>query len=249
MTRRVPIVLSGRTGRNEIGHLHKLYRQSERANKAAILEMIERRARGRLLDCGCGDGTFTVQVACHARVSEAYGTEYVDQRIKEAFDRGVIVTKAEPSDPLPYKSRFFDIVHASPVIEHLLDADLFLGEIKRVLRGDGYAILSVNNLATWQSLFCPPPQRQSTLSPPRDETTAGGATGPPQPMNHPLEGNDHPRVLDFQELPELWHYHGFRVERLTFARYYPLILRPPGLAAKPDTLHAAFLTARLRPRH
>ena len=135
--------MAGHIARKETAYLYRVCRQNERASKRAILDVIEPCAHGRLLDCGCGDGEFTVQVACRARVSEAYGIECVSHRIREANDRGIIVTKGDLDDPLPYKSRFFNIVHADQIIEDLRNIDLFLKEIKRVLRPDGYAVLSL----------------------------------------------------------------------------------------------------------
>jgi len=234
--------LTSHIERKEIAYLHRVYRQSERANKGAILDVIERRAHGRLLDCGCGDGEFTVQVACRARVSEAYGIERVDHRIKEATDRGIIVTKGDLNDPLPYKSRFFNIVHADQIIEHLHNIDLFLKEIKRVLRPDGYAILSINNLASWHSRFSLALRMEAG---PSHVPNDAMAFDPLQAMCHPSQSDSRLLVFSFQGLAELCHYHGFWVERLTFAGYYPLL---PHLMSNLDTVHAAFLIAKLRPR-
>ncbi len=231
-----------------MAYLHRVYRQNERTNKKAILDVIEPRAHGRLLDCGCGDGEFTVQVARRARVSEAYGIECVDDRIKEATDRGIIVTKGDLNDPLPYKSHFLDIVHADHIIEHLLNIDLFLKEIKRVLRPDGYAILSTNNLASWHNRFSLALGMQAAPLHVANDAIVGNAFEPPLPMCHPSASDRRPLVFGFQGLAELCHYHGFWVERLTFAGCYPLLPHLPHLMCKLDTVHATFLIAKLRPR-
>ncbi len=234
-------------GRKEITYLQRVHRQSERANKGAILDVIEPRARGRLLDCGCGDGEFTVQVAYRARVSEAYGIECIDNRIREATDRGVIVTKGDLNDPLPYKSRFFNIIHADQIIEHLHNIDLFLKEIKRVLRPDGYAILSINNLASWHNRFSLALGKQAAHLHVPNDATVGNAFDPSQAICHPSQSDSRLLVFSFQGLTELCHYHGFWVERLTFAGYYPLLPHLPRLMGKLDSVHAAFLIAKLRP--
>jgi methionine biosynthesis protein MetW len=231
-----------------MAYLHRVYRQNERASKGAILDVIEPRAHGRLLDCGCGDGEFTVQVACRARVSEAYGIEYVNDRIREATDRGIIVTKSDLNDPLPYKSRFFNIVHADQIIEQLRNIDLFLKEIKRVLRPDGYAILSINNLASWHSRFSLVLSKQSTHPHLPNDPAAGNGSSPPQAVCHPSQRDGRLLVFSFRGLAELCHYHDFWVERLTFAGHYPLLPHPADLMANLDTLHATFLIAKLRPK-
>jgi ubiquinone/menaquinone biosynthesis C-methylase UbiE len=235
-------------GRKEIAYLHRVYRQSERANKGAILDVIEPRAHGRLLDCGCGDGEFTVQVACRARVSEAYGIEYANDRVDDAADRGVIVSESDLNGPLPYKSCFFNIVHADQIIEHLINIDLFLEEVKRVLRPDGYAILSINNLASWHSRFSLALGMEAAPLQVSNEAKRNDASEPLQAVHHPSQSDSRLLVFSFQGLAELCHYHGFWVERLTFAGYYPLPPHLPRLACKLDTVHAAFLIAKLRPR-
>lgn len=240
--------MAGHIGRKEIAYLHRVYRQSERANKGAILDAIEPRAHGRLLDCGCGDGEFTVQIACRARVSEAYGIEHAYDRIENAADRGVIVTKSDPSAPLPYKSCFFNIVHADQIIEHLINIDLFLEEIRRVLRPDGYAILSINNLASWHSRFSLALGMETVPLRVCSDAKMDDASDPLQAINHPSQSDSRLLAFSFQGLAELCHYHGFWVERLTFAGYYPLPPHLPHLTYKLDTVHAAFLIAKLRPR-
>jgi ubiquinone/menaquinone biosynthesis C-methylase UbiE len=234
-------------GRKEIAYLHRVYRQSERTNKEAILDVVEPRVHGRLLDCGCGDGEFTVQVACRARVAEAYGIDCAYDRIEDATDRGVIVTKSDLNAPLPYKSCFFNIVHADQIIEHLINVDLFLKEVKRVLRPDGYAILSINNLASWHSRFSLALGMEAVPVPVSNEAKIAVASEPPQAMHHPSQSDSRMLVFSFQGLAELCHYHGFWIERLTFAGYYPLPPQLPRLTCKLDTVHAAFLIAKIRP--
>jgi len=240
--------LAGHIARKETAYLYRVYRQNERASKRAILDVIEPRAHGRLLDCGCGDGEFTVQVACRARVSEAYGIECVSHRIREANDRGIIVTKGDLDEPLPYKSRFFNIVHADQIIEDLRNIDLFLKEIKRVLRPDGYAVLSINNLAGWHNRFCLALGVQAVPSHVSNDLMVGNASDPPQAMCHPSQSDSRLLVFSFRGLAELCHYHDFWVERLAFAGHYPLLPHPAHLTGNLDTAHATFLIAKLRPR-
>jgi SAM-dependent methyltransferase len=247
VTRRAAILLTAYMGRKEIAYLHRVYRQSERANKGAILDVVEPRAHGRLLDCACGDGEFTVQVACRARVSQAYGIECVNERITEATDRGVIVTRGDVNDSVPYKSCFFDIVHADQIIEHLTNIDLFLEEIKRVLRPDGYAIFSINDLASWHSRFSLALRMEAVPLQVPNDATGDSTFDPLQAMRHPSQSDSRLLVFSFQGLTELCHYHGFWVERLTFAGYYPLLPHLPGLTGKLDAVHAASLIAKLRP--
>jgi ubiquinone/menaquinone biosynthesis C-methylase UbiE len=235
------------TKKRDLPYLYKVYRQMERTNKNQILQLIEPRPHGRLLDCGCGDGESTVRLANRARVAEAYGMERVDERISEASDRGVIVTKADPNDPLPYRDDFFDIIHANQIIEHLMSADFFLAEVKRVLRADGYAVFATNNLSSWHNILSLALGLQPTPTLVFNEAVAANVFDPLQhPHNAYTEAN-YVHVYSYQGLRELCCDHGFRVEATRTVGYYPLPPSLARLACQIDSTHAAFLIIKLRP--
>jgi len=48
---------------------------------------------------------------------------------------------------LPFENNYFDFFFAGEIIEHLFDSRFFLKEIHRVLKINGYLILSTPNLA------------------------------------------------------------------------------------------------------
>jgi SAM-dependent methyltransferase len=187
-------------------------------------------------------------VANCARVAEAYGIERVDERIAEASDHGVIVTKADLNDPLPYRDHFFDIIHANQIIDRLFNTDLFLSEVRRVLRAGGYAILSTNNLGSWHNVFSlalgvqPTPIRVSS------EVMVGNAFDPLQGARYPSQDDGHERIFSYQGLHELCGHHGFRVETMRTVGYYPLPLSLARLMCQIDSIHGAFLIIKLRPQ-
>lgn len=233
--------------KKDLPYLYKVYRQMERTNRHQILQVVEPRPHGRLLDCGCGDGEFTVRLANHARVAEAYGIERADERIAEASERGVIVTKADLNDPLPYRDHFFDIIHANQIIERLANADLFLEEVRRVLRTDGYAIFASNNLASWHNILSLALGLQPTPTLVCGEAVAANVFDPLQHPHHTYPSDSQVRVYSYQGLRELCSQHGFRVEATRTVGYYPL---PPSLArlmCQIDSTHGAFLIIKLRP--
>ena len=235
------------TKKRDLPYLYKVYRQMERTNRNQILQLIEPRPHGRLLDCGCGDGEFTVRLANRACVAEAYGIERADECITEASDRGIIVTKADPNDPLPYRDHFFDIIHANQIIEHLMSADLFLAEARRVLRADGYAVFATNNLSSWHNILSLALGLQPTPARVYDQVVAVNVFDPLQHSHNTYTGDSHVRVYSYQSLRELCCHHGFRVEATRMVGYYPL---PPSLArlmCQIDSTHGTFLIIKLRP--
>jgi len=236
------------TRKRDLPHLYKLYRQTERASRRQMLQLIEPCPHGRLLDCGCGDGEFTVRVANCARVAEAYGVERVDERIAEASDRGVIVTKADLNDPLPYRDHFFDIIYANQIIERLFNTDLFLSEVRRVLRDDGYVVLSTNNLGSQHNIFSIALGVQPTPIRINSEVPVGNVFDPLQSTRHPSQDDGHERIFSYQGLHELCVHHGFHVEAMRTVGYYPLPSSLARLMPQIDSMHGAFLVVKLRPQ-
>ena len=232
--------------KKDLPYLYKTYRQMERTNRHQILQLVEPRPHGRLLDCGCGDGEFTVRLANRALVAEAYGIERVDERIADASDRGVIVTKADLNDRLPYRDHFFDIIHANQIVEHLMSASAFLAEARRVLREDGYAVFATSNLGSWHNILSLALGLQPTPTLIGNEAIAAQVFDPLQHSHQAYLDDGHLRVYSYQGLNELCSHHGFCVETTRTVGYYPL---PPSLArlmCRIDSTHGAFLIIKLR---
>lgn len=67
---------------------------------------------------------------------------------------GLDITKSDDLEkPFKVKSGSFNLCLALEIIEHLYDTDHFLGQIHRVLKPDGYLILSTPNLASLTNRF------------------------------------------------------------------------------------------------
>ena len=52
------------------------------------------------------------------------------------------------SPPYPFKDKIFDVVFIAEVIEHILDTDGFLLEVKRIVKDDGFIIITTPNVAS-----------------------------------------------------------------------------------------------------
>lgn len=118
---------------------------------ADLLAGLPRRDAGgkpQLLDVGCWDGETTQRYAARCG-AEAYGVEVFAQQAAQARARGVDVASLDlETQPLPWPDASMDIVVANQVLEHLKNVWLPMGEMHRVLRPGGHAILSVPNLAS-----------------------------------------------------------------------------------------------------
>jgi trans-aconitate methyltransferase len=74
-------------------YLYRVFRDTELLNKQTILGLLDPRPGGKLLDCGCGDGSFTAQLAERSQVAEVHGIEAIGARIEAATARGVQVAQ------------------------------------------------------------------------------------------------------------------------------------------------------------
>ena len=94
-----------------------------------------------ILDVGAGDGTFLNFLLSkrNRKISKAIASELSEQAIsigREKFPE--LEFKKESLEKLSFKNHSFDTIFAIEVVEHLLDIDLCLSEISRVLKPGGY---------------------------------------------------------------------------------------------------------------
>ena len=101
-----------------------------------------------ILDIGCYDGTLLSLI--ENKKNNLYGLDASDYAITKARKRGIGVKKFffDDKKKIPLKSNFFDLVIAGEIIEHIFDTDFFLDEIYRLLKKDGFLLLSTPNLAS-----------------------------------------------------------------------------------------------------
>lgn len=124
-----------------IGNSHRLAKVASLACKYAS-------GAHRILDVGCGDGTFAAEIKQTVGDGEVYGIDISDADVALARKRGVDARVADvDSGRLPFEAATFDLVYAGEVIEHLYDPDHLLDEVARLLTPGGVVILDTPNLA------------------------------------------------------------------------------------------------------
>jgi SAM-dependent methyltransferase len=102
-----------------------------------------------LLDVGCWDGEFTMQIGRHLGARRVLGVEVYEGPASAAERRGLEVARLDlENHRFPWPDGSVDAVVCNQVLEHLKNIWLPMNEIHRVLRPGGHAILSVPNLAS-----------------------------------------------------------------------------------------------------
>jgi SAM-dependent methyltransferase len=224
----------------------RVFRAAEAANRREILDTLLPRPGGVLLDLGCGDGRFTMEVGRRAGVGRVLGLELVDEIAALARRNGVEVEQADLAGRLPYDDGSIDVVHSNQVIEHLSFTDHFLREIRRILSPDGYAVLSTNNLASWHNVVSLMAGWQPPPCHPSDEVIAGNPANFVDGVGGAV-GQMHLRIFTARALASVAAHHSLRLDADRAAGYYPLPLAASRAAARFDRRHAAFLVQRYVP--
>jgi SAM-dependent methyltransferase len=129
----------------------------ERERRLAFLAE-QRRGAERILDLGCGDGTFTA-----AAGAGAIGADIAEAALARARrDHPRLRFVRVPADgPLPFAAGEFDLVWCSETLEHVADTAGFLAEVRRVLTPGGRLAVTVPRsgplraLVAWRREFHP----------------------------------------------------------------------------------------------
>jgi SAM-dependent methyltransferase len=100
------------------------------------------RIRGRVLDNGCGVGSYLIRLDNDA--ASAFGLEFDFDRAQQAGRQLATVVQAA-GEGLPYPDHSFDLVLSHEVLEHVENDRQSAAEIARVLRPGGRLVLFVPN--------------------------------------------------------------------------------------------------------
>lgn len=108
-----------------------------------IIQELAGRNFERLLDVGCGTGTFLSMVSnkFHARVSGIDISPGMIERSRELLGHRVDLRVGD-SEHLPWEDKSFDIITCIASFHHYPSPELVLREMRRVLRSGGHLIIA-----------------------------------------------------------------------------------------------------------
>src|SRR5947207_8728123 len=90
----------------------------------------------RALDLGCGDGRLSAELAA-LKLFAADVSPLALERARMRLGADAQLVETDPDAPLPLEDSQFDLVLCAETLEHVRDVQLFLSEIRRVLRPGG----------------------------------------------------------------------------------------------------------------
>lgn len=225
--------------------LLKIWFNAAEQNNNLLTNSIDPVASAKILDVGCYTGEFLVKRVKNIAKPRMYGIDINQRFVSLSKKSGIKAIKGDVEKDLPFKSNFFDIVVANQIIEHLVNVDNFVREIHRVLKPNGYLIISTENLSSWHNIFALLFGWQAFSQ----HLSAIKSIGNPIRIfryKKLAKSEMHNRILTPKGLTELLELHGFRTEKFFGAGYYPF---PPPLSrilSNLDPTHAAFIGVKAR---
>ena len=223
-------------------YLLSLVNKAKSNNDKNIFSLLEENNKANLLDLGCADGEWTLKLGEAVGTKNLFGIELSTNLASESVKKNIQCVVSNLNDNFPFTDNFFDIIHANQVIEHLFDLEKFINEIFRVLKPDGYVIISTENLASWHNVFSllfgwqPFSTTNYTLK----------ALGNPLSLwkNHPTTVEKswcHSNLWAYRGLIEFFESYNFKVKKIMGAGYYPL----PSFLGNIDKRHCHWISLKI----
>jgi len=112
-----------------------------------IINLSKNLIKGNVLDAGCGDGNFLIRLKKLYPDLTYFGFDISAIAVELAKKNAPFaeIRQASFDDLSCYKDNFFDVIILSEVIEHLLDVELTLKELNRILKIDGLIIITTTD--------------------------------------------------------------------------------------------------------
>ena len=179
---------------------------------------------------------------------EICGFDISRKSLKDAKNKGINTILYDLNKEFPLKANSFDVIVSDQVIEHLTNAEAFIKEVYRVLKPGGYAVVSTENLSSWNNLFAllfgygPPPMHYSD-----EKNISGIPLLFPHYGKNPSYGYPPPvKIFTYHVLKELFKIQGFLIEKLTGGGYYPAPKFLMRIMSKIDPKHSPYITIKIR---
>ena len=106
---------------------------------------------GAVADVGCFTGLAT-KIYQETGFDKAVGFDASNEALAVVAEKGLEGRYwLAGTEPCPASDSEFDVVVAADIIEHIVDTDFFVSELKRIINPNGHLIITTPNLAFWLS--------------------------------------------------------------------------------------------------
>ncbi len=106
----------------------------------------------RMADIGCRSGGQVAYYWDQAGIRKMHGFEISSAPLIETEKKGIVGHEwISGISPCPVEDNYFDAIIAGDLIEHLLDTDVFLEDLVRVVKPEGYLLITIPNMAWWRN--------------------------------------------------------------------------------------------------
>lgn len=228
-----------------MGVFSRVSRKADLENKAAILELLKPLSHARILEIGPGQENLAIAAGRILEASSLSALEYTGCG-EPARQAGLLTAECDLNDsPWPLAEASFDVIIANQVLEHIVNTDNFMKEIRRLLAVGGYAIVSVPNLASLGNLVMLALALQPNHCHVSDEFRGLGNPLSGQRMHQwDAPTRQHLRMFTIAGLSDLCRVHGMNVEAMHGGSYglpVPMISRA---MAWLDPWHSVYANVR-----
>jgi 2-polyprenyl-3-methyl-5-hydroxy-6-metoxy-1,4-benzoquinol methylase len=119
-----------------------------------VLHNIRFISADRILDIGCNDGEYTLDIAKTMGAKDICGIDIDGDAVLKCRIKGIkAVVGSIDGTKLPFENSSFDCCTCIQVLEHISDTDRFVDEVYRILRPQGYFVVATPNLAAWNHIL------------------------------------------------------------------------------------------------
>lgn len=224
---------------NAMSRFIQLYEKWEIDRDVKFLGMLHCDPDAKVVDLGCGKGDFTSKVKGRVDCEEIYGVDLWEDALVAARNKGIRVKKMDLNERLSFPDESFHVIVANQVIEHLFFPSRFVQEVYRILKQDGYAVISTENLSSWDNII----SLLLGYTPFSVEFDSVKIGNPLSPHDKEKRGEypSHIRIFSFQGFIDLFRLHGFEIEKISGSGYLPF-----NFMSSVDPRHARFVTVKVR---
>ena len=163
-----------------------------------------------VIDVGCGSGLFMGLLKKRFPGINVKGVDFSQTEVNEARKNGFEVIQGNFEEGIKIKTNSFDIVYAGEIIEHLYNPDLCVEELNRILKKDGFLVLSTPNLCAWFNRILLPLGIQPLFLESSTKSKLVGS-GPLKRLKKGSTPVGHVRIFTIAGLKDILEMYGFKI--------------------------------------